>query len=149
MKILTKFDVNTITPQYRYKDEWREIFTGAQNELFLLLGVDLEFVAGTKFSDDEVGNNIASEAARIKGIFPWPLHLELCGLMFATIQFDEYAHLGVDLLLFSNGKRLKGSKKMDLLHCNYTSNGWGEIVWGYDEHYEWDNEETNVAWKIT
>ena len=135
------FDPN---PGHRTVAEWRRLLGELVGSLCTYTGI--QFTPTSWFVEDQTGYASANGCVDIRGEVSSALRLSACGVVSVSVNFGEAAWASCNLLLFSDGRRLLGPKRCELVSIAYTPEGWSSQGWVGDVYGEWESYETDARW---
>lgn len=132
------FEVN----QPRTESDWHLLLLALVDALSTTLERTVH-VTGFHAADDNPAYACWAGTAYLRiCLSPLPL-LELCGAVMVTVNVGENAAISTDLLLFSNGIRVRGPAGEDLFHLGFTEDLlWVPRGWMFDDTGEWEGAST-------
>lgn len=133
-------------PGPRSEAEWRRLLGGLVESLSAFTGIRLEPTSWV-VEDDVPGYACACNCVNVRGVVNPVLRLDACGVLCITVNFGEAAWASCDLLLFAEGKRVRGPDQMDFVYLPYRESGWSCQGWMVDDTGEWESHSTDDWWR--
>lgn len=142
-------DVNGILDPnagHRSSSQWQHELGDLVSALSASTGIEYRPTSWV-VEDDRPGFACACNCVNVRGSVNTALELDVCGVVFITVNFGEEAWASSDLLLFAAGRRVRGPGGTDLVHFSYTSEGWVSKGWMTDDNGEWESHTTDEWWE--